>query len=142
MPNISEAEARVLLGRPLRCEGDFAWTSQKDKPPGRIISVGIVDEAGKNTDMVVELKYSHSVAKTKYVFSVILLSRFSTERVYQLEVNQGSAAIKSAHAISHEHIGDRRVVGAAAWRHWSYDEVLARFCAQTNITFTPLPPCP
>lgn len=28
-------------------------------------------------------------------------------------------------------------MGHARWQHWSYHEALARFCAQTNITFDP-----
>ncbi len=92
--------------------------------------------------MVVELKLTDAVAKTRYVFSVFLLNQFSAERVYQLEVNHALREPKDTHRKSHEHIGDQRLNGQASWQHWGYDEVLAHFCAQTNITFTPLPTRP
>jgi hypothetical protein len=92
--------------------------------------------------MAVELNFTHSSAKKKYVFSVFPLDRSSTERVYQLEVTQALRKPKDTHGHSHEHIGDQRFIGPASWRNWSYDEVLAYFCAQTNITFLPFPPCP
>ncbi|MFC0131614.1 hypothetical protein [Massilia eurypsychrophila] len=141
-PKISEAEARALLSRPLRCAGDFAWISQKSEPPARILSAGIVDHAGRRTNLAVKLIYTRGVSRTRYLFSVFLLNRSSTERVYQLEVSHTLRKQKDAHAMSHEHIGDRRQNGAAVWQHWSYDEVLAYFCAQTNISFAPLPPFP
>jgi hypothetical protein len=142
MPKISEAEARALLSRPLRCEGDIAWTLQKDKPSGKMLSGGVVDDAGRGTHMAFDLKYMSGGTKTKYVFSVFMLGRSSTERVYQLEVIQARHEVKDEHAISHEHIGDRRLIAPPDWQHWRYDEVLAYFCAQTNISFTPVPPCP
>ncbi len=92
--------------------------------------------------MMVEVSFTRSASKTKYLFAVLLLNRTSTDRVYQLEVSHTRRKQKDAHALSHEHIGDRRQVGEAVWQNWSYDEVLAHFCAQTNISFAPLPPSP
>lgn len=91
--------------------------------------------------MLVELACIHgaSVAKTRYVFSVFLRQRFGDERVYQLEVVQGSRQNRDPHGRSHEHIGDLRLVGPARWDNWSYHEVLDYFCVQTNITFCPRP---
>lgn len=94
--------------------------------------------------MFVELAYMHSAkaAKTRYVFSVFLRNRYGQERVYQLEVVQGSRSSKAAHDKSHEHIGDLRLIGHTRWQHWSYHEVLTYFCAQTNVLFDPFPPSP
>jgi hypothetical protein len=116
MPKISEAEARALLSRPLRCEGDFAWKRQKDQLPGWVLCAGIIDDAGRGTHLAVELNYTRSAAKTRYVFSVVMLNRSSTERVYQLDVNHRGRKLKDAHAMSHEHIGDRRLIGQAGWQ--------------------------
>jgi hypothetical protein len=144
MPDISEAEARLLLSRPLRCEGDFAWVSRANGRSGRILSVGLLDEAGLATSLVVELRYTHSapVATTRYLFSVLIRERYGQQRVYQLEVTQAPRDPKDAHQRSHEHIGDLRLTGHSRWRRWSYHEVLAYFCAQTNITFDPIPSKP
>ena len=118
MQNISEAEARALLSHPLRCEGDFAWTPQKEQSLGQIRAADIVDDAGRGTPMAVELNYTRSAAETGYVFSVFMLNRSSTERVYQLEVNHSRRKPKDAHARSHEQIGDRRLIAQVGWQYW------------------------
>jgi hypothetical protein len=144
MPKISEAEARALLSRPLRCEGDFAWTPLRTRPESRTFSTGILDETGQRTHMVVQFKYTHQKKPiwTKYQFSVLIDYGYGMERVYQLEVVHAAREPQDTHSESHEHIGDRRSIGQAGWQRWGYDEVLAHFCAQTNITFAPPPPCP
>jgi hypothetical protein len=144
MSKISEAEARLLLSRPLRCEGDVTWAPQPDGREGRILSVGVLDDTGAATPMVVELTYIHSAktAKTKYLFSVFIRYPYGSQRIYQLEVTQTSRDTKDIHGKSHEHIGDLRAMGHARWQQWSYHEVLTHFCAQTNITFDPFPPSP
>lgn len=147
MSKISEAEARLLLSRPLRCEGDFAWTSRRNRQEGHILSAGLLDDSHFATSMFVELAYTQGAkaAKTRYaryVFSVFLRKRYGQERVYQLEVVQGSRHGKDAHGRSHEHIGELRLTGPARWNDWRYHEVLLYFCAQTNITFDPFLPSP
>jgi hypothetical protein len=94
--------------------------------------------------MVVEFTYVHKAkhAKTRDVLSVFIRYRYGTQRVYQLEVVQESRDTKDAHGKSHEHIGDLRLIGDTRWQPWSYHEVLAYFCAPTNITFEPFPPSP
>lgn len=91
--------------------------------------------------MIVQLNYTHRAKPpwSKYLFSVLINSDYSRERVYQLEVVQVLHEPKDRHSESHEHIGDRRSIGDARWKQWGYDEVLAYFCAQTNIAFNPLP---
>lgn len=86
---------------------------QKDKPPGKVFSAGVVDEAGRGTHMAVDLRYMRGSRKTKYVFSVVMLGRSGTERVYQLEVIPAQHDVKDEHAVSHEHLGDRRMIGPA-----------------------------
>lgn len=143
MLKIPEAEARVLLGRPLRCEADSAWATARDRPASLILSVGIMDQSGLATPMEVELSYrSDGKTATKYLFSVYLRRTYGKSRVYQLEVTHTSRDSKDLHGLSHEHIGDRRLNGPAAWQDWGYHEVLAHFCSRTNITFEPPPPDP
>lgn len=72
MPKISEAEARALLSRPLRCEGDFAWALKKVEPPGKVLSAGVVDEAGRGTHMAVDLKYMCAPSMTATTFPLTL----------------------------------------------------------------------
>ena len=144
MSDISEAEARLLLSRPLRCEGDLAWAPRADGRNGRILSVGVLEDTGLATSLVVDLRYMHNAqsATTKYLFTVQMRERYGLQRVYQLEVTQAPRDPKDVHQKSHEHIGDLRLIGHARWRRWSYHEVLAYFCAQTNITFDPVPSHP
>jgi hypothetical protein len=141
MSDLSEAEARLLLSHPLRCEGDLAWAPLPGRRGGRILSVGLLDETGIATPLVVELRCMHAAqaSTTRYLFSVLIRERYGQQRVYQLEVNQAPREPKDAHRRSHEHIGDLRLIGHARWRRWSYHEVLTHFCARTNITFDPVP---
>jgi hypothetical protein len=39
-------------------------------------------------------------------------------------------------------MGSLRTLGDVNWSSWGYDEVLAHFCAATNITFKPKPSHP
>lgn len=144
MSDITEAEARLLLSRPLRCEGDLAWAPRADGREGRRLCVGVLDQTGLATPLVVELRYMHNAqtATTRYRFSVLIRERYTQQRMYQLEVTQAPRNPKDAHRLSHEHIGDLRLIGHARWRGWSYYEVLAYFCARTNITFDPVPSHP
>jgi hypothetical protein len=144
MPKISEAEARLLLSRPLRCEGDLAWAPFADGREGLLFSAGLLDENGAATPMHIELRYMHNAQarKTRYQFSVFIRYSYGQQRVYQLEVAQASRNPKDVHGKSHEHVGDLRLIGHARWQHWSYHEVLTHFCARTHITFDPIPPRP
>ena len=141
---ISEAEARLLLSCPLHCEGDFAWTSRRNRQKSHIFSAGLLDDSESATPMLVELACTRGVraAETRYVFSVFIRKPYGQERVYQLEVVKGSRRRKDAHGRSHEHIGDLRLTGSAHWDDWSYHEVLDYSCAQANITFDPVVPSP
>ncbi|HEU4374331.1 MAG TPA: hypothetical protein VFS02_12620 [Telluria sp.] len=143
MPNIAEAEARLLLSRPLHCEG-AAWTSRRHPQEGHIFSAGLLDDSGSATSMFVELAFIQdaTAARARYIFSVFLRKRYGQERVYQLDVIQESRRSKDTHRRSHEHIGDLRLTGPARWDNWSYHEVLNYFCAQTNIIFDPVLPSP
>ncbi len=143
MFNIPEAEARMLLSRPLRYEGDLPWAKARNRPASLMLSVGILDGSGTATAMEVELSYRRGASTTtKYLFSVYIRRSYGKGRVYQLEVTQTRRGIKDRHAQSHEHIGDRRFDGQAVWQNWGYHEVLAYFCSRTNITFDPPPPDP
>lgn len=143
MSIISEAEARLLLSRPLHCDGDVAWATARNRPASLMLSIGISDGSGAANPMEVELIYrSNPSTATKYLFSVFLRRSYGRERVYQLEVTHTLRESKDRHAQSHEHIGDQRFDGKAAWQNWGYHEVLAHFCSRTRIRFDPSPPEP
>lgn len=144
MPTIPEAEARALLSRPQRCEGEFAWSTPKYRRTTRQLTAGLLDESGVATGMYLELvfRYSPKGPITTYLFTVFNGDQYGAERVYQLEVTGAQRRSKDLHKLSHEHIGDYRLDAKANWKDWEYDEVLAYFCARTNITFSPYPPKP
>lgn len=144
MPTIPEAEARALLSRPQRCEGEFAWSTPKYRRTTRQLTAGLIDEGGAATHMYVELvfRYSPKAPMTTYLFTVFKDDHYGLARVYQLEVTGAQRRLTDLHKLSHEHIGDHRLNGKANWNDWEYDEVLAYFCARTNITFSPYPPKP
>lgn len=139
MPKITEAQARMLLRRPLRCEGDVAWKPQRHGRQGRVLSVGLVDGIGAATAMVVELRYTHNAraGKTRYLFSVFLRHRYGPERVYQLEVTQASRDSKNMHGKSHEHIGDLRSIGPALWQHGAIMKCWRTFVPRQILLSTP-----
>jgi hypothetical protein len=144
MRNIPEEEARGLVSRPLICADATDWGAVKIQPGTRIIGAGVIDEDGVGAQMYLELIYrhSHKTKITTYMFTLFKRYSYGKERVYQLEVTQTPRRIKDAHEISHEHMGSARSIGDAAWASWGYDEVLAHFCTQTNITFQPAPAHP
>jgi hypothetical protein len=144
MHNILEAEARELVSNPLVCVDVGDWTPIKTQSDTRIVGVGVLDEHGVGVRMYVELVYrrSHKTNMTTYMFTLFKRYSYGKERVYQLEVRQTPVRIKDVHKISHEHMGCARTLGHANWASWGYDEVLAHFCARTNITFRPVPTHP
>jgi hypothetical protein len=144
MADVTESEARILLGRPLVCLDCGDWTPSKDQPGMLRIGAGLTDEHGGATHLSVELRYRQS-AKTKlktFIFTVLMRSEYGDDRVYQLEVKQAGKQIKDEHKRPHEHYGKRRRVGPDKWRSWGYDEILQYFCGQTRIDFRPVPSNP
>lgn len=141
MRNISEEEARALVSFPLRCEGDGDWLPVKIQPATRMLGAGVMNEDGVSTQMYVELiyKHSHKTRMTSYCFTLFKRFGYGKERVYQLAVTQSQRRLNDAHKLSHQHMGDCRTAGDAAWENWGYDEVLAHFCKQCNLTFEPVP---
>lgn len=143
MQSIPEAEARILLGRQLTCEDATDWF-HGTKPGVLHIQSGLTDANGSRTNLFVDLSVRGGslTRNARYVFSVFRMNSYGFDRVYQLCVNLTSKPVKDAHNRPHEHIGDLRREGSAAWRKWDYDEILAYFCAQTNIVFLPAPADP
>lgn len=144
MRNIPEQEALGLLRHPLACEDVGDWNPVKIQPGTKSLGGGVVDSDGVGAQMYVELVYrrSHKTNITIYMFTLFKRYSYGKERIYQLEVTQTPKRIKDMHKISHEHMGSARSVGHADWASWGYDEVLAYFCARTNITFRPMPAHP
>lgn len=144
MRNLSESDARYLLKPLTRAVGAGAWTRSKIHPGTDLFAAGLVDENEVPLALEVELKcIRHQTAgKRRFVFSVFKREKYGLEIVYQLDVTQSARPLKDMHRKPHEHMGVRRTVGAADWREWGYDEVLAYFCEQTHIVFddAPVPP--
>jgi hypothetical protein len=143
MPTIPEAEARILLGRGLKCEDAPDWRLGT-KPEVLQIQSGLTDERGVKTDLFVDLSMRRDVltGDVRYIFSVFRMNTYGLDRVYQLCVRLASNPIKNAHGRSHEHVGSLRRAASAGWQKWAYDEILAYFCTQTKIVFVPAPPDP
>lgn len=144
MRDIPEDEARALFARPLVCADCTEWETCRLQPDSKMIEAGVTDEDGISARLLVQLIFTRS-RKTKlvsYRFTVFQRQPWKMEPAYQLHVSQPPKGFKAAHAKPHEHIGTAREIGDASWASWSYDEVLTRFCAITNITFRPKPPHP
>ncbi|MDB5911201.1 MAG: hypothetical protein JWP34_5318 [Massilia sp.] len=138
---IPEDDARALVRNPLTCEDVGDWATLKVQPGTVVIGVGVLDENGVSVRMYVELVYrpSYKTKITRYLFTLFQRFPYGNERIYQLEVTQTPKLVRDMHKLSHEHMGSLRTTGDASWATWGYDEVLAHFCAQTNITFAPSP---
>lgn len=142
MRDIPEAEARALFAAPLFCEDIEPWVPFK--PDTVEVTAGVVDADGKSAGLLVKMLYRYS-PKTRIrtcQFTVFVRRTYGLERAYQLELNRHPVKIVDAHRWSHEHMGSLRVVGDASWEKWEYDDAIAHFCAQTNISFRPALPHP
>ncbi|HBQ88685.1 MAG TPA: hypothetical protein DD803_04395 [Alcaligenes faecalis] len=145
MSKVNLHEARQLLSQRLTCEDSPDWAPLKGYKGFLSTSCGLLDTNGKSTRLIADLEFRRSPKTNviRYVFSVYRRElRQGLERVYQLDVSQWPRPVKDLHQLPHEHMGDERTVGADHWSKWTYEEVLAYFCAQTNITFIPVVPHP
>ncbi|WP_238920911.1 hypothetical protein [Achromobacter xylosoxidans] len=145
MNNVTAEEALALLSSPLICEDCPDWVPGKELKGLLSTSCGLLDSTGRSAKLVAELRFRRS-SKThvaQYVFSVFrrTLPR-GLERVYQLDILQWPKPVKDLHQMPHEHFGNERIQGDDSWSKWTYDEVLAHFCARANITFVPPVPHP
>lgn len=143
MIDVPESEAQRLLGSVSYCDGCTVW-ADGDTPGEKIIVAGLIDEAGSRNGLAVELRFwAGSRKKGKsYLFSVLSLISYRTERVYQLAISQPPKRSKDAHQLPHEHFGQARTLGTAEWAKWSYSQVLEYFSARTNVVFRTKPPEP
>lgn len=141
---LSPEESRSLLALPLICENYSDWVPWKLQPTSVVLTAGAVRQDGSSARLIVELIYTKTnrAKATIYRFTVFLRHPWGNEPVYQLHINQSHHAAAHAHSRPHEHVGSDRRQGDASWANWGYDEVLAYFCAQTNIEFRPPPPHP
>lgn len=145
MNDVPEAEARRLLANPLYCDDYPDWRPPKGTKGKLQVSCGLLNAEGVNVRLIADLIFSRSPSTriVRYKFSVFLRgSSARLERVFQLDVSQWPRGAPSEHHRPHQHFGDNRQLGDATWASWTYDEVLERFCATTNITFRPPLPHP
>jgi len=143
MPTIPEAEARKLLSQRLICEGAIDWVELNDGETVEI-AAGLIDEAGLKAGLLVKLRVraGRGTGSARYTFSVFRMNSYGMDRVYQLCVSRGAKRDKTRHRKPHEHFGSLRNDGSVGWYDWGFEDVLARFCAQTNIAFAPAPSAP
>ena len=144
MNDVPEDEARALLASPLFCDDCGQWRPPKGSKNIHETSCGLLDENGINVRLIVQLIFKRSVKTglVSFQFSVFRRNPSGLERVYQLDVRGWPRGAPSNHHRPHEHFGDSRAIGNAAWEKWTYDEVMAYFCAATNIVFRPPVPHP
>ena len=142
MQDLPEAEARSLLAMPLTCEDPPDWVPERIPKGLARLSCGLIDEDGISARLLLEFLFRRS-PKTgieKFILTVFKLTTHGRQRVYQLEIEKLKVAPKNLHAMPHEHFGDKRICGTKEWFQWSYDDILRKFCAETNIKFKPHPP--
>lgn len=139
MHTLPEAEARALLSIPTVCEDIGAWQASRAQPDTWTCGAGLVHQDGTRVGCIVEL-LKHQSRKTRivrYALSVFKQSPSGLYRAYQLDVTKWPRMPADLHQGPHEHMGDLRINGDARWLAWGYDDALAHFAAQTNITFVP-----
>jgi hypothetical protein len=137
--DVSYEEAQALLKNPQRCEDAGDWQPEKQPRDVWSLSIGVLDQNGIRTQLLVDLIYrtSQKTGFTRYIFTVFLRHTWGVERVYQLDVMHSRRPIKDKHSQSHEHVGKRRIDGELSWQKWQIEDVLQHFSQQTKIEFLP-----
>lgn len=139
MDDIPEAEARALLASRFICPDPSDWAQQRIQPGTHFTECGLVNEQGARTGLHVQLiaRTGRKTGITTFKFTVFRLNLRAPQRVYQLHVQQAPRAPADRHNWPHEHWGDHRETGDAAWLNWGYAAAIDHFCRQTNIEFQP-----
>lgn len=147
--DIPESKARALLAHPMRCEDCGGWRRERTHPSTLKVVAGLIDGSGARTESHVELAcrqipraHGSKAGACHYVFSVYWRNLGKVNRVYQLDVEQSAQRFGEVRGVPHEHFGDCKIVGEAAWRSWSFQQLLGHFCLRTNIGFSPWPDDP
>ncbi|MFO1261918.1 MAG: hypothetical protein U1E84_01020 [Rhodoferax sp.] len=142
MSDTPHKEARALLAKPLICVDIGEWLPERGDRWG--CCSGVTDMEGVGTGLIVQLAFRHSTKTRRkhHQFSVFRQKVGGLERVYQLDVVQFNKTLKNLHDLPHEHMGDQRTPGDAAWSNWSFEEMLQHFCQRTKIEFRPNPTHP
>jgi hypothetical protein len=140
--DMSEVEARALLGAPLVCNEPDDWSVDPSHHFTERIECGLVTVLGERPGLYLSFKFTGNRKKLpdRYMFSVFKLDRGRTMRVYQLDLTRWPYLPGDVHAWPHEHIGKTKVTGDASWLTWTFDDMINRFCETTNIEFRPEPP--
>lgn len=143
MKRMPESEARALLDAPRICPNCEPWVNE---PQNKFIfsaSAGTTSESGKRENLFVYLRVA-SNPKTKtqiFVFSLFLKTTYSSEVVYQLDIDKRLPLSKHAHDWPHEHMGDLRSISKDLVM-LSFKDALHHFGKTANITFDPYPSDP
>ena len=144
MRDVTEQDASALLAAPLLCEDCEDWKPSRTSKGLLEAGCGLISREGVNLRLYVDMRFRRT-GKTNgrfYMFSIFRRQPYGQERIYQLDIRQYPVTPRDHHLLPHEHIGSARQIGDAEWLNWTYDQVLAHFCARTNVTFIPQLPHP
>lgn len=143
MKRMPEAEAIAILTIPRICTGCDRWVPEPQNKFILSAASGTTSKSGTRENLYVDLKIT-SHPKTKsliYVFSVFLRTPYSSEVVYQLDIDKRIPLSKHAHDWPHEHMGDGRKTNKELVT-LSFKDALHHFEKTANITFNPIPSDP
>lgn len=140
MDSVTEDEARELLRQPLILEGGCDFVPTKQRHWHHEIERGLMRAAdGVRSGLIVKLEYviTRDTHLRTFQFGVFQTQLGGLRRVYQLTVTNSKRKIKDLHRLSHEHMGQSRSDPQPDWERWTFEQALAYFCQQTNITIDP-----
>lgn len=139
MNDVDYEEALEILGKPKFCEDAADWVMIRQKGQDSfVLQNGLLDETGVSIGMNVILKV-HRSKKTglaSYSFGLFRVNLIELERTYMVEAKQSPKKIKDLHSLPHEHIGNVRQ-NLEKGMTIDFKTLMARFCKQTNIIFSP-----
>lgn len=141
---IPEAEARALMQPGKMCPDPAGWVPLRIQAGTYRLETGVLNADGSFGGLTVQLVMHRGIKTGQgyFRFDLFRATITGSDPVYGIHIKQAPRALKAAHNLPHEHIGDRRDAGDAAWLQWGYAQVLARFCEQAGIEFQPPPPDP
>ena len=143
IPPYEEALA-ILESSTFICEDIDIWTPDRNLKMAHSVCCGLLTPLGERTSLMVELfvKDSPKTKEKHYKFSLFRRENIGNSRIYQLDVRITRKPIKHTHALSHEHIGRKRIEADPSWDSWQYDDVLRYFCSRSGVKFNPPPKNP
>lgn len=137
-------DAVSLFSQRLVCDDFSDWID--GVPLGQVseISHGLLRANGVSAGAYVHLKCIANRGKKipdRFKLSIFKYELGQARRAYQLDITRWPRLPASVHDHPHEHIGDGpKVHGDLSWCSWSFDDMMARFCQTTGVSFKPKHP--